>query len=91
MLEVMSKCLEKSVADYVEMRHHRRESLTIVIKDGKVDALNNGALEGVCVRALVSKSWGFASTTMLDRKNMEKALKDATREKPTRKNSFVWL
>ncbi len=78
MLNVLSKCLEKSVADYVEMRHHRRESLNIVIKDGKVDALNNGAAEGVCVRVLVNKSWGFASTTILDRKNIEKALEEAT-------------
>ncbi len=78
MLDVLSKCLEKSVADYVEMRHHRRESLTIVIKDGQVDALNNGAVEGVCVRALVNKSWGLASTTILDRKNIEKALREAT-------------
>ena len=78
MLDILSKCLEKSVADYVEMRHHRRESLAIVIKDGKVDALNNGAVEGVCVRVLVNKSWGLASTTILDRKNIEKALKEAT-------------
>jgi len=78
MLNVLSKCLEKSAADYVEMRNHRRESLTIVIKDGKVDALNNGAIEGVCVRVLVNKSWGLASTTILDRKNIEKALKEAT-------------
>lgn len=78
MLDVLSRCLEKSVADYVEMRHHRRERLNIVIKDGKVDALNNGALEGVCVRALVDKSWGLASTTMLGKKNIEKALKEAT-------------
>ncbi|MFQ6087052.1 MAG: TldD/PmbA family protein, partial [Candidatus Bathyarchaeia archaeon] len=78
MLDVLSKCLEKSAADYVEMRHHRRESLAIVIKDGKVDALNSGAVEGVCVRAIVNKSWGLASTTILDRKNIEKALREAT-------------
>lgn len=78
MIDVLSKCLERSVADYVEMRHHKRGSLNIVIKDGKVDALNNGAVEGVCVRVLVNKSWGLASTTMLDVRSIEKALKEAT-------------
>ncbi|MCW3977457.1 MAG: TldD/PmbA family protein [Candidatus Bathyarchaeota archaeon] len=74
----MSECLEKSVVDYVEMRRHKRERLTIVVKDGKVDALNNGAVEGVCARVLVDKSWGLASTTIIDRKNIEKALREAT-------------
>jgi TldD protein len=78
MLDVLSKCLGKSVADYVEMRHHRRARLTILIKDGKVDELNSGVVEGVCVRVLLDKSWGLASTTMLDRESIERALKEAT-------------
>ena len=52
MLEAMIRSLEKSRADHVEIRHHQRESLTISIKDGKIDALNNGLVEGVCVRAI---------------------------------------
>jgi len=72
------KSLEKSVADHVEMRHHKRESLTISIKDGKIDALNNGEVEGICTRALVKGSWGFSSTTSLLEKDIVKALKEAT-------------
>jgi len=91
MLDVMVKCLEKSVAEHVEMRHHRREAFTVAIKDGKVDALNNGVVEGVCVRALVKGSWGFSSTTSLLEKDVLKALRDAASlakdSKPQKKRS----
>jgi len=78
MLDTLAKCLEKSTADHVEMRHHRRQTLNISIRDGKMDELNNGAIEGVCCRAMVKGSWGFSSTTSLEEKNIVKALKDAT-------------
>lgn len=77
MMDFLSECLEKNVADYVEMRHHRRSAFTIIIKDGKVDELTNGVVEGVCVRALVSKSWGLASTTIVDKRNVERAMEEA--------------
>jgi len=69
-VDVLSKCLEKSIADYIEMRHHKRETFTILIKDGNVDELNNGVVEGICVRVLVDKSWGLASTTILDKRSI---------------------
>jgi len=78
-LDVMAKSLNKSAADHVEMRHHRRENLAISVKDGKMDTLNNGVVEGVCVRVLVNGSWGFASTTSSLEKDIEKALNDATK------------
>ncbi len=78
MLDLMLNAVEKSTADHVEMRHHKREAFTISVKDGKVDALNNGTVEGVCVRALVKGSWGFSSTTNLLEKDLVKALRDAT-------------
>lgn len=78
MLDTLVKCLEKSTADHVEMRHHRRQTLSISIRDGKMDELNKGFVEGVCCRAMVKGSWGFSSTTSLEEKDMVKALKDAT-------------
>jgi TldD protein len=77
MMDFLSECLEKNVADYIEMRHHRRSAFIVVIKDGKVDELTNGVIEGVCIRALVGKSWGLASTTIVDKRNVEKALEEA--------------
>jgi len=78
MLDTLVKCLEKSSADHVEMRHHRRHTLRISIRDGKMDELNNGFVEGVCCRAMVKGSWGFGSTTSIEEKDVVKALKDAT-------------
>jgi TldD protein len=78
MLDTLVKCLEKSNADHVEMRHHRRQTLNISIRDGKMDELNNGFVEGVCCRAMVKGSWGFSSTTNLGEKDIVKALQDAT-------------
>jgi TldD protein len=77
MLDTLIKCLEKSSADHAEMRHHKRQILRISIRDGKMDELNQGVVEGVCCRALVKGSWGFASTTSLQEKDVTKALNDA--------------
>jgi TldD protein len=77
MLDTLVKCLEKSKADHAEMRHHKRQVLRISIRDGKMDELNQGVVEGVCCRALVKGSWGFASTTNLQEKDIARALNDA--------------
>jgi len=94
MLDLLIKCLEKSQADHVEMRHHRRQTLNISIRDGKMDELNNGVVEGICARAMVKGSWGFASTTSLEEKEIAKALKDATslaRASKTKKKRLATL
>jgi len=76
-LDVLENCLEKSEAYYVEMRHHRRDAFSISVKDGKVEGVSNGVIEGACARSLVDGSWGFSSTTILERGNMTEMLKDA--------------
>ncbi|KPV62556.1 MAG: protease TldD [Candidatus Bathyarchaeota archaeon BA1] len=78
MLDKLSRCLEQSTADYVETRHHKRSSLYVSIRDGKMDALSNGFMEGVCFRALVNGSWGFSSTTRMGKEDIAKALQEAT-------------
>ncbi len=77
MLDLLESCLEKSEADYVEMRHHRREAFSISVKDGRVEGVNSGVSEGVCARSLVDGSWGFSSTTMLDHESMIGMLRDS--------------
>lgn len=76
-LDLLSECLEKRSEGYVEMRHHRRETLTITVKDGKMEAVNHGVIEGACARVLVEGSWGFASTTNLNRNAIMKIMEDA--------------
>jgi len=75
--DLLSECLKKWGGGYVEMRHHRRESFNIVVKDGKMEAVDHGVVEGACARVLIDGSWGFASTTSLEKENIIKAIKDA--------------
>ena len=76
-LDLLSECLKNWSGGYVEMRHHRREMLTITVKDGKMDAVNCGVTEGACARVLIDGSWGFASTTSLEKKDVTKIIEDA--------------
>lgn len=41
MLGLLSECSEKSTAHYAEMRHHKRERITMVVKDSNVDEFNS--------------------------------------------------
>jgi TldD protein len=77
MLEPLETCLAKAHVDYAEMRSHRREAFSVSVKDGKVENVSNGINHGVCARALVDGSWGFSSTTVLNRQNIFGLLKDA--------------
>jgi len=76
-LDLLESCLGKSEADYVEMRHHRREAFSVSVKDGRVEGVSNGVSEGTCARSLVEGSWGFSSTTILRRENVLEMLRDA--------------
>jgi len=77
MLDLLENCLEQSAADYAEMRYHRREAFSVSVKDGKVDRLGNGVNTGACSRLLVEGSWGFSSTSILERENVLELVKDA--------------
>jgi TldD protein len=76
-LDVLKKSLQKRPEGYVELRHHKRQTFNISAKDGKIDTLNSGAIEGACARVLINGSWGFASSTMLEEEKIDKMLKDA--------------
>jgi TldD protein len=62
---------------YVELRYHKRQTFTVSVKDGKIDILNNGVLEGVCARTLIGGSWGFSSTTVLEKDEINKILENS--------------
>ncbi|MEM2988215.1 MAG: DNA gyrase modulator, partial [Candidatus Bathyarchaeia archaeon] len=76
-VEVLRESLKKRVEGYSEIRYHKRQTFNISVKDGKIDTLNSGAVEGACARVLVDGSWGFASTTTLEKGKVAKMLKDA--------------
>jgi TldD protein len=77
MLDLLESCLSKTSADYTEMRRHQREAFSVSVKDGKIDNVSNGINHGACARILVDGSWGFSSTTILDRQNILRLAKDA--------------
>jgi TldD protein len=76
-IDSLKECLKKSQG-YSELRYHKRSTFNVSVKDGKIDQLNSGTIEGACARALLKGSWGFASTTMLEKNKIDAMLKDAT-------------
>ncbi|MCS7124795.1 MAG: TldD/PmbA family protein [Candidatus Bathyarchaeota archaeon] len=77
-VELLKDCIKDFHKGYVELRYHQRRSFNVSVKDGKIDTLNNGAVEGVCARVLIDGSWGFASTTVLGKEKIRKMLDNAT-------------
>jgi len=72
--------LERSIRNsrgYVEMRYHKRDTFSVSVKDGEIDALNSGSVAGVCSRVLLEGSFGFSSTTVVEKENVDRMLKDA--------------
>jgi len=91
-MDLLVKCLKKS-RGYVELRYHKRNTFTVSVKDGKIDVLNSGNIEGACARVLTNGSWGFSSTTILEKEKIEKIIKDASSlaraSKPRKKRAVM--
>lgn len=76
-LDVLRGCIERFRDGYAELRHHRRETFRASIKDGKIESITDGVVEGTCARVLVDGSWGFASTTNSEPRGVEEILRGA--------------
>ena len=74
--DLLEESLRKSHG-YVEMRYHKRDTFSVSVKDGKIDTLNSGSIAGVCARVLLDGSFGFSSTTIVEKENVNRMLKDA--------------
>ena len=77
MIDLLETCLSRADAEYIEMRGHTRRVFSIVVKDGQVERIVKGLNRGACARALVDGSWGFSSTTIIDKRNLLSILTDA--------------
>jgi TldD protein len=75
-IELLKERIKKSPG-YNELRYHKRNTFNVSVKDGKIDVLNSGTVEGACARALKEESWGFSSTTMLQKDKINGILKEA--------------
>ncbi|MBD3192864.1 MAG: TldD/PmbA family protein [Candidatus Heimdallarchaeota archaeon] len=59
---------------HVEARFHHRKKIETRADKGKLQRATVDEYGGVGIRVLVDGAWGFASTSKLDKKNLEKTL-----------------
>src|SRR5262245_51069205 len=75
MLELLEGALAHG--DWLELRFHDRRSRSILVEDGKLEAARSTHHAGVGVRALVNGAWGFASTSVLTKESLARAVESA--------------
>lgn len=63
--------------DFLELRFHDRRSRSISVEDGRLEGARSTRHAGVGVRALVDGAWGFASTSVLTKEALLRAIDDA--------------
>jgi TldD protein len=63
--------------DFLELRFHDRKTRSISVEDGQVEAARTARHAGVGVRALVDGAWGFASTSVLTKEALLRAVDSA--------------
>jgi len=77
MIELLENCISQIKEAYVELRGQSREAFTVTVKDGKVERTSHGLNKGACARVLIDGSWGFSSTTIINKRSLLSILKDA--------------
>jgi len=75
--DMLKKSLNKC-RGYADLRHQKRDTFAVSVRDGKIEVLSNGIVEGACARVLVHGSFGFSSTTELQKRSIDRMLEDAT-------------
>jgi len=79
MLDLLESVLARSHGPWLELRLHDRRARSILVEDGALEAARATRHCGVGVRAFVDGAWGFASTSVLSREAVEKAIDAATK------------
>ena len=80
--DVIKKIIKKSEemgSSYSEVRMETGDNESFVLKNGILDSYSNEEYSGVSLRVLVNGSLGFASTNMLNKKNIEELVKTAVK------------
>jgi TldD protein len=73
---IVQKALNEG-ASFCEARFFEERGNSITIENGIARSLSSGILKGVGIRVIVNGRWGFASTNMPTKQNVEKTLRDA--------------
>jgi TldD protein len=76
MLELLSDLMDDAVGRcaYAEARHVDARSEALAVLNGRVDAIDSSASEGIGVRVQVGGGWGFAATRDVTRAGARAAL-----------------
>jgi len=77
LLEVTVQRGLEAGASFCEVRFFEERSNSISVENGVAKTLESGILRGVGIRVIVGGKWGFASTNMPTRRNVEETLVDA--------------
>src|SRR5512142_572653 len=65
-------------ASYADVRIVTRLTQRIAVKNGQVEALAQDETQGVGVRVIANGAWGFASSSRLDAREIERVVTQAT-------------
>lgn len=73
----MADTIRSMKIDYGDVRIVARESESIVLKNGIIEAITHNSDAGFGVRILKDSAWGFASSNEMEKKAADKVVKDA--------------
>ena len=65
---------------YADVRLESQERTDIILKNGVLDVVSSIKNEGIGIRIMTDEGIGFSSCNKLDRKNVEKTVKEAFRQ-----------
>jgi len=94
MRDFLKSCLADE-SDFVELRYHKKESLSISAEKGRIEKSSLKKRMGIGIRVLSKGTWGFSSTSELNRDSIKKAIdiarKSAQISSMTRKEKIPGL
>ncbi|MBU7044311.1 MAG: TldD/PmbA family protein [Theionarchaea archaeon] len=80
MLDILESCFETSIAhtvDLIHIRKQKRKITTCIVKNGIAEFFSTALIQGIGIRALLGGSWGFSSTSLMDKEHILHTLHDA--------------
>ncbi|OYD14003.1 Zn-dependent protease [candidate division WOR-3 bacterium JGI_Cruoil_03_44_89] len=76
MFDILEFVLSKSPG-YTEVRYHKREITEIIARKGNLEEATTSLYNGVGIRVLLDGSWGFSSTSKVNKRSLEYVLGEA--------------
>lgn len=80
MQELIEHILEKARragAQFADLRIGEGDGVSITVQDGKADRISTGSGRAAGLRVLVDGAWGFAPTTTVTRRELERCVREA--------------